>query len=70
MKKYKDVKKFVVKRNKWLRGNTDDSTLLDSRGRMCCLGFYSRACGLPKKMIADESAPANAVNNNNLFMEM
>lgn len=38
---------FTVSRATWLRGNASDSMLLDGRGRMCCMGFYARSCGLP-----------------------
>lgn len=37
----------VVKRSKWLRGETFNSFLFrESDGKMCCLGFLGEACGL------------------------
>lgn len=35
-----DVKSFVIDRAKWGK-----EALLNSDGSMCCLGFYSEACG-------------------------
>ena len=59
MKKiYTDVKKFKVKRSKWFRGQgSDDSFLLNNEGQMCCLGFYSAACGIKKSYLKNEEAP-------------
>lgn len=39
---------FTVSRAAWLRGDADSSMLLDGRGRMCCMGFYLRSCGVPE----------------------
>jgi hypothetical protein len=39
----KDVKSFVINRKKW--GKFE---LLNGEGKMCCLGFYGRACGATK----------------------
>ncbi len=46
------VRTLVIDRTKWLRGDLrpifgDDvySRLRDQNGRMCCLGFYLKACG-------------------------
>lgn len=56
-----DVKKFTVKRKRWLRGKgSDESRLLTNSNKMCCLGFYARACGLSTKQIKDQSSPENA----------
>ena len=57
-KEYKDVKKFVVKRSKWYRGEGDaESRLQTSKNKMCCLGFYAKECGLKKKDILDIGSP-------------
>lgn len=60
----KDIKKFTVKRENWLRGEKNDSRLLRyDDNKMCCLGFYARACGIPKKYILDESTPNESYGN-------
>lgn len=62
MGKLKSLKKVVIKKSKWLRGNpktrrgtfvqeaTNDRVLEDSGlkvdGRMCCLGFWSQQAGV------------------------
>lgn len=64
------IKKFTIDRSKWLNGelykryeNADkdapEGQLKDHSGRMCCLGFYSQACGvvgLRSKSMPDELA--------------
>lgn len=58
-KEYKDVKKFVVKRSKWFRGQGDEqSRLQTNNNKMCCLGFYAKECGLKKKHIIDVASPS------------
>ena len=51
--------KLVIDRSTWLRGEgSDESRLLRSLdGKMCCLGFYSLACGLTDDHICDEATP-------------
>lgn len=52
--------KLIIDRQKWYRGNTDGSKLLRSNdGKMCCLGFYARECGLSEEQIADKGNPAS-----------
>jgi len=52
--------KFTVERNKWLRGQgAAQSDLLNSAGKMCCLGFYSLACGLRYENILHVTSPAS-----------
>jgi len=36
-----------------------ESKLLDEEGRMCCLGFYSVACGLQEDQILNIGTPAH-----------
>lgn len=54
----KPVTSFKINRSKWLCGELywreerankvdSESVLLDTSGRMCCLGFYAKACGVP-----------------------
>lgn len=56
-KRYKDVKKFVVKRSKWFRGRGNTLSRLQTDNQMCCLGFYAKECGLKKKNITDVVSP-------------
>lgn len=63
MKKLTDVKEFTVQRSKWLRGNMNISRLLNNKGKMCCLGFYSKACGIQNEDIKNISAPEDISNN-------
>lgn len=52
-------KRFVVKRDKWLRGDDGKtSTLLDRGGCMCCLGFVATQCGVPADSILEEADPS------------
>lgn len=60
-KKAKRVEALIIDRSRWLRGNIENSTLLDKEGNMCCLGFYSLALGLSKKDILGVDQPDNAV---------
>jgi len=50
--------KLVIDRQKWLRGEgTEKSYLLRSEdGKMCCIGFYSLACGMNKNDIIEITA--------------
>lgn len=52
--------KFVIDRNQWLRGNGVESSLrrIDD-GKMCCLGFYGLACGIPVDEIVDHGDPSD-----------
>lgn len=59
---YKDVKKFVIDRSKWLRGQGSiNSYLLDNEGKMCCLGFYAQECGLRPQDIKNVAEPITVV---------
>lgn len=54
-----EVKKFTVVREKWFRGRGGvDSALVTKNGHMCCLGFYSAACG-----VVDLSRRADSFGN-------
>lgn len=51
--------KLVIERDKWIRGNEEESMLLrPSDGKMCCLGFYSLALGLDKNDIHGAFCPS------------
>jgi hypothetical protein len=63
MKAVKMLKELVIDRKRWDR--TTDKQLSGERllnpdnNKMCCLGFLSRACGVPKKLILDITMPEN-----------
>jgi hypothetical protein len=59
-KVYKDVDSFVVERSKWLRGSPN-GCLLNNEGKMCCLGFYARACGFEPEDIRNVNSPFTLV---------
>jgi hypothetical protein len=55
---------LTIDRKKWLRGTNKTSysyepLLLNNNDKMCCLGFYARACGLKKKDILDVTEPCD-----------
>ncbi len=51
--------KLVINRSMWLRGASDgvSSLLRRSDNKMCCLGFYAKACGMSDGNIASYSTP-------------
>lgn len=52
------IKEFKIKRSNWVRGDKGGkSRLLNDQGNMCCLGFFSVACGLSKSDIDDVGEP-------------
>jgi hypothetical protein len=58
-----ELKKFVVKKSQWLRGE-GPSMLLDARTyKMCCLGFASLACGLKENDILGISMPGGVCSD-------
>lgn len=61
VKKYKDIEEFKINRATWLRG--EGSSLLDGQGKMCCLGFYSLACGLKPSDIEHQGSPGGVVQD-------
>lgn len=56
--------KLIIKRSKWLRGETEeDSQLLSpNTGKMCCLGFLARQCGYTAKDIKGILTPEDVAN--------
>lgn len=51
--------KLIIDRSRWLRGNAENSSLLDpSSGHMCCLGFLAKACGASDEVIEEAPGPA------------
>lgn len=63
------VRSFTIDRSRWLCGELtmrerkagreeeSFSVLCDVDGRMCCLGFYSEACGVSRRTLRDETMP-------------
>jgi hypothetical protein len=58
-----ELKKFVVKKSQWLRGEGPSVLLRRTTHKMCCLGFASLACGLKENDIIDVSIPSNVCSN-------
>lgn len=58
------MRKLVIDRTKWLRGEgADESRLRRERdGKMCCLGFYSIACGFSEEQITGVHYPVGLRN--------
>ena len=54
---------LVIVRSKWARGGEDDTQLLNSAGKMCCLGFYALACGYNPTEIEDYAEPETLAKN-------
>lgn len=57
------LKKFTIDRSKWLIPETseEDSCLLASDGKMCCLGQYGQQSGIKKSKLFDVKTPAALV---------
>ena len=53
-------KTLVIDRARWLRGD-GDGKLLDENGKMCCLGFLSRAIGYAPREIRYKLDPTGIV---------
>lgn len=57
------MKKFTVRRSKWLRGK-GDGYLLNDEGKMCCLGFaVNQICKVPKKKLLDTFRPCDVLES-------
>lgn len=53
------IKEFTIDRAKWYRGKGPiTSRLLTDDGKMCCLGFFAKACGIADVDIINRSVPA------------
>ena len=62
-KVFKDLPKFTVKRSEWLRGEGSNESGLLCNGRLCCLGFYSRALGFSDLDLREATAPSMLIDN-------
>jgi hypothetical protein len=56
-------KSFTIKRSEWIRGSMNELSQLLSpdSGKMCCLGFYLRSCGMKKRDISDHTEPSDVI---------
>jgi len=62
--------KFVIPRDKWLRGESaEKSMLLRQDGKMCCIGVYGKHCGYSDVELIEEPTPSFVIANTrkNLF---
>lgn len=69
----KKAKVLVIDRRKWRRGGDGvmcmlndkfgGTALLNDRGKMCCLGFDAKACGVPRSIILKEGMPDDVVRH-------
>lgn len=50
---------FDIDRRFWGQGKDSPSLLLGEEGKMCCLGFYARACGYGEAEIYDKNMPSD-----------
>jgi len=65
IKTIKDKKSFTIDRTKWVRGDIGGtSLLLNDRGNMCCLGHYSKACGIAENDLRGNCGPSDALLSN------
>ena len=56
----KIITRFVVRRERWLRGGECESAL-NIRGKFCCLGFLGLACGASPKDLVGRDTPRDAI---------
>lgn len=63
-KKLKVPEVLVIDRSIWLHGEDSGQSFLlrPSDGKMCCLGIYLHACGLPKKELSNVKMPSKLPN--------
>lgn len=54
------IKELTIKRSEWLRGDKQNSKLLDEKGRKCCLGFFCLADGAKPEQILNFLSPKSA----------
>lgn len=67
------MRKLTIERDKWARGNKRKkvfNALLNDDGTMCCLGFYSLACGLQPDEVKDMLLPSQVRHDNWMPAEM
>jgi hypothetical protein len=63
-KTIKDIKSFTIDRSRWVRGDIGgESLLLNRQNNMCCLGHYSKACGISESDLKGEGGPTDTVGD-------
>lgn len=67
MAEYKRITELVIDRSRWLRGQGPDSMLLDSRGRMCCLGFACVEAGVEADRLLHAGSPEDVGSSHDLL---
>lgn len=55
-----EITKLVIDRSRWLRGEGggESALLRQADKKMCCLGFFGLACGVPSESMLDKGEPA------------
>lgn len=67
-KVYRDSYSVSINRNKWLRGKeakNKSAMLKEDNGKMCCLGFYAKACGISEKLMSNKMSPGEVTDRLN-----
>lgn len=66
-----EVKKLVIDRSRWLRGERHQpSKLLRAKdGKMCCLGFFGVACGVPQELLLEYAGPYSSSKDGGIWPE-
>ena len=56
-----DKKEFTIDRAIWLRGEGGHASRLlrSSDSKMCCVGIYLEACGVPRNALLNERMPCD-----------
>ena len=59
--------KLTIDRDVWLRGEGPDESYMhrEEDGKMCCLGIYLEACGIPKEAMTQLKTPAEPLRKHN-----
>lgn len=60
------LKTLRIERKFWGRGESGGSLLgirPDNKGRMCCLGFYAKACGISRTEYENRAMPDEVTPN-------
>lgn len=57
------MRTLVIDRKIWLRGEGDSSgqLLRPDDGKMCCIGIYLEACGVPKELLKGQDVAHSGV---------
>lgn len=55
---FNNVKSFIIDRTNWLRGEGSKASRLlrPTDEKMCCVGIYLKACGVPRDQLLDTAA--------------